>query len=406
MTLASTNLAQVSFIPEAAFGVTPVVGNGAKLRMTGESFNFNLTKESDKEINDGAELTSTTTVGAAAGGDLKMHMQYAEYDPFFASTLRSDWDVFGVNGVGATFTADYTATTITASIATSGASIFTDLVLGQWFRLTAPATPNDGLWLRVSTTVAPSTTVITLDASTPCSVASATALCKVATSRLFNGTTLRSFTMEKAFNDVTQIFAFKGMYPSKFSTSFASGQLTEGTFSFIGKNATRGTSTTLPGSTAASQTYEIQNAVTGVGHIWEAGVPLTSTYIKSMSMDLDSGLRAQDAIGNLGMIGAGIGTFMAKGSIELYFADGTMYDKFLNDTFTSIILSTEDAAGNGYVFTFPRVMLTSGKIEAGSKDQDLMASFEWQAYSDKANATAALRHTMFIDRLGAAVVAI
>lgn len=406
MALASTNLAQLSLIPEDDFGVTPVTGAGAKLRMTGESLNFNLSKETDKEINAEAQLTSSTTVGADAGGDIKIHMQYAEYDPLFASVMRSTWDVFGTNGVGATFTADFTSTTITASVATSGTSIFTDLQPGQWFRLTAPSHANDGRWVRVSTSVAPTTTVLTLDANTTLATGTAVTLCKVATSRLTNGVVPTSFTIEKNFTDVTQIFAFRGMYPTKFSTSFASKQLTEGTFTFIGKEGERITTTSLPGSTAASQTYEIQNAVTGVGHVWEGTGPLTSTYIKSLSLDIDSQLRAQDAIGNLGMIGAGVGTFMAKGTMEMYFADGSMYDKFLADTYTQIILSTEDAAGNGYVFTLPRVQLMSGKIEAGSRDADLMASFEYQAYGDKANATAALRYAMFIDRLGAAVTAL
>ncbi len=401
--LASSNRVQVRYVPEVTFGVTPATAP-TEIRMTGESFNYDLSKESDKEIRSDGQQVSTTTVDASAAGDLKIHMQYAEYDRFFASVLRSSWTAFGVNGVGSvTFTADYTATTITASIATSGANIWTSLAKGQWFLLTAPTTPNDGLWLRVSASVAPTTTVITLDASTPCSVASATASCKISTSRLTNGTTLSSFTVEKEMADVAQFLAYRGQYASKFSTSLSAGQLTEGTFSFIGKDSIRGAVTTFTGSPVVSQTYDIQNGVTGVDHLWENGTPLTSTYIMSMSIDMDSALRQQKALQNLGMVGAGIGTFVVSGSIEVYFADGTLYDKFLNDTYTSLIVSSADAANYGYVLSFPKVMLTKAKIEAGSRDTDIMASFEWVAYADVANATAALRKTMFMDRLGPAV---
>jgi hypothetical protein len=401
--LGSSDRAQLTYIPEVTFGVTPAT-TAANLRMTGESLSFNLTKVTDKEIRSDAQQVSTTTVNAQAAGDIKMHMQYGEYDRLLAAVMRTTWVVFGVNGVGATFTADFTATTITASAPTAGASIFTALQKGQWFRLTAPTTVNDGLWLRVSASVAPTSTVITLDASTPCSIATATALCTVASSRISNGTTLTSFTIEKQYADVTQFFALTGMYPSKFATTFTSAQDTEGTFSFLGKKSVRSGATTFTGAPTASLAFDIQNAVTGVGNLWEAGIPLVSTYIKSMSMDLDSALRAQDAIGNLGLVGVGIGTFMAKGNLDVYFSDGSLYDKFLTDTYTSITISTKDAAGNGYVFCFPRVMLTNAKVEAGGKNTDLTASFQWEAYADINNAVAGLRKTVLIDRLGVAVL--
>lgn len=405
--LASTNRVQLSYIPEADFGVIPVSGTQKNLRTTGETFDANRTKESDKEINANADLTSSTTTNAATGGDLKVHFQYGEYDPFLAGVMRTTWSVYGTNGVGTTFTADFTATTMTAAVAPTGANAFTTLQKGQWFRVNAPTSPNDGRLVRVSTTTAPTSTIVTVDANTPFSVGTAVASCTVATSRLANGVTLQSFSLQRAAGDVVQYFAFRGMYVTKFATNFASAQLTEGTFSFIGKNVAQGGTNYMPAAEASatpSLAYDIQNGVTNVGQLWEGGVPLTTTFIKSMSLEIDSGLRAQDAIGNLGMIGAGIGTFTAKGTVDLYFADGTIYNKFSNDTYTSFILSSVDALGNGYVFTFPKVQLTTAKIQAGAKDQDLMATFEYTAYRDLNNAVPALRKALFIDRVGAAVL--
>jgi len=409
---ASANRVQLTYIPEVTFGVTPGTAP-FNMRMTGESLNFDLSKENDKEINSSAQMTSVSTVGAQAAGDVKIHMQYAEYDRFFASTLRSTWAAYGTNGVGAVFSGSVTAGTagtvasvITAGVATSGTSLFTTLKPGQWFRLEMPTHANHGAIVRNSTSVAATTTTITLDVNTPLAAATGVANSAVLTSRLSNGVTLTPFTLERQMAEVTQYMTFRGMYPSKFSTSLASGSLTEGTFSFLGKNMTRtGVTGFAGGAGAASLAFDIQNGVTGVGNIWENNAPLTSTSIKSLSLDIDSGLRAQDAIGTLGLVGVGIGTFMVKGSLEVYFADGAMFDKFLADTFTSIIFSTKDAANNGYVFSFPRVQLTSAKVMAGGKDTDLMASFEYTAYADVNNANATLRQTMFMDRFGAAVTA-
>lgn len=400
--LASANTVQLRYFPEATFGTTPGAGNCMNLRMTGESLNFDRTKESDKEINATGELTSSTTVDAGVAGDIKVHMQYAEYDRFLAAVLRNTWSAFGTNGVGATFSGTFTTTTITAGSATSGSSIFTNLKKGQWFRLLAPTDSNNGKLLRVSTTTAPTTTVITLDASTALTAAGPIANCAIQTARLTTGTDLTSFSIERD-TGVGEFFNFRGCVPSKFSTSLAASSQIEATFSLLGKDQARGTSTMLPGTPVASNTYDIQNAVDGVGQIWEGTAPLTSTYVKSVSIDLDSGLRAQKAVGNLGLVGIGIGTFVAKGTLEVYFADGTMFDKFDDDTYTSLTFSMQDSSGNGYVITMPRVQLNSAKVMAGSKDTDLMASFEYTAYQDSANADTTLRKSVFIDRVGVAV---
>jgi hypothetical protein len=245
--------------------------------------------------------------------------------------------------------------------------------------------------------------VITLDANTPAAVASSVATCVVKTSRLTNGVSLTAFTLEKEAGDVAQFLTYRGMYASKFSTAFNSAALTDATFTFLGKDQVINGTTQLPGSPAASLSYDIQNAVTGVGDIWEAGVPLAGAYIKSMTLEIDSGLRAQDAIGNLGMVGAGIGTLTAKGSLQMYFANDTIYQKFLNDTYTSISVRTKDSSNNGYVITLPKIMLTDADVAAGGKDTDLMVNFQYESYKDKTNATAALQVAVIIDRFGAAV---
>jgi len=413
MPLPSADRVQLAYIPETTFGVIPVAGNGYNLRTTGETLNFDLTKENDKEISATAELTSSTTTGAQAGGDIKVHMQYAEYDRLFASVLRSAWAAYGTNGVGATFTASVTAGTmgtvasvITAAAAPTTTSAFANLKPGQWFQINMPGDPNNGKVVRNSTSVATTPTTVTLDVNTPLTASTSVASSSISTSRLQNGVTLSSFTIERQVTETSpaQYFAFRGQYASKFSTQFASKSMTEGTFTFLGKDLLAPTTVTnLPGTTAASQTYDIQNGVTGVGNIWENGAPLAGTTIKKMTFDIDSGLRAQDGLGVLGLVGVGIGTFMVKGTLEVYFANGNLFTKFMNDTYTSISLMTKDAAGNGYVITLPRVMLTKATVTAGSKNSDLMAQFEYTAYKDANNANTNLRSTMFMDRFGAAV---
>lgn len=404
-TLASTSRVQLAYILESLFGVTPGAGNGVNLRVTGESLDYNITKEMSKELRSDRQISSVVPVAAQVAGGFNFHLNYAEYDPFFSSLLESAYTVFGTNGEsGAASTVSFAATTLTASVATASADSWATLALGQFFRVNAGADANNGKVLRVSTTVVPTTTVITLDVSTPAVVSATVAGVKLQSSRLTNGVTTSSFTLEKQMADVTQVLTYRGQTPSKLTLKIASGALTDGSFDFIGRSGTRTATTALPGTLVASRPFDIHNGATGVGLLWEGGAPLTSTFLKSMTLDYDNVLRPQAAIGSLPLVGIGAGTLAVKGSIEAYFADGALYDKFLANTYTALTVSSVDAAGNGYVFTMPKVNLMNSKIMAGAKDQDLMATFDYMALADDANAVASLRKTLFIDRVGAAVI--
>jgi hypothetical protein len=373
--------------------------------MTGESLNFDLSKEESKEIRSDRQISGAVTVDANAAGGFNFHQQYAEYDPLIEGAMASTWSAYGVNGVGTTFSGTVAVGSITAAVAPTTTSAFTNLALGQWFKYTAPGdVANDGKFFKVHSVTAPTSTVITLDASTPGVAAGPTAGSFVSTSRISNGVLESSFTIEKEFADVTQFLTFRGMTVAKMNINFASAALTDGSFEFMGKDVIRMAATQMPGTTAESQAYDIQNGVRGVGTIWLGTVPLTGTFIKSLSLSTDNTLRGRKALANLGNVSIGYGDFKASGQMEIYFADGTQYDRFLNDTYAALVLSCTDSSKNGYVFTMPRTLLMNGKVTAGAKNQDIMATFDFTAFADDANAVVALRKTLFIDRVGPAVV--
>jgi hypothetical protein len=401
-TLASTNRVQLGYIKETNFGVTPGTGNGTGLRFTGESLNFDIQKEESKEIRADRQNPSTTTVDGQAAGSINFHMQYAEYDRFLEALLGNTYTLYGTQGVGTTFSATFATGSITASVAPTGSSDFTTLQKGQWIKVTAPTHANDGKWVRVSTVTAPTTTVITLDTNTPLAAGGPIANSTISAARLANGLTQMSFSIEKQFLDIAQYLTYRGMNVSKMSLNFQASSLTDGSIEFIGKDAIRSAATQLPGTLAASNTFDVQNGVKGVTQLWENNAPLTSTYIRTLSLNVDANMRARKAVGNLGNVSIGMGDFDASGSMEVYFADGTLVDKFLNDTYTSLTVACQDTAGNGYVLTLPKVMLMGAKIVAGQKNADVMVAFDFKAYGDIANATAALQKTLFIDRLGVA----
>jgi hypothetical protein len=404
MTFASSSVEQIGFIQEATFGVTPTSGDYKKLRMTGESLNYTISKESSEEINNSRTVSSMIPVTASADGAIEAEISYAEYDPLIEAVLQSSFAAFGTNGVGATFTADITTTTITASAATSGSSIFTNLKKGQFFRLSAPGNANNGKILRVSLTVAPTATVITLAPSTPAVAAAGVALCTVASSRLTNGADQRSFSIERQNSDIGEYWVYKGMTASSWDLSVSSGSRSTMSFNFMGKKAERSTSTSLPGTAIESQAYDIHSGSTGPAcYIWVDGAPLVGTFVQSVSLNYDNALRSQEAVCELGAVGIGSGTVALTGTLEVYFANGDLFDKFKANQNVSFTVSTLDDAGNGYIITIPKANLSSLSTSAGGKDQDMMLSIEITGLRDLANTDPTLRQLIFIDRVGASV---
>jgi len=402
-TLASSSRLNVSYIPEATFGVTPASGTVYALRVLNESFDYSISKDMSKEINAYRSVSSMVPVSASSSGSIGGELQYAEFDRLMSSALQSAYTVYGTNGVGATFTADFTATTITASSAPTGSSAFTGLKKGQWFRVSAGMNANDGKILRVSKTTAPTATVITLDANTPAVVGAAVTGVAVQSSRLTNGTTQTSFTFQKELNDVAQFFKYTGQTPSKMDVALSQGGLSSIKFDFKGSGVDRSTSTLLPSAATPSYTYDVHSGVSGSSCVlWENGAPLS--LVKSISMAYDNSLREQNALCSLSPVGLGSGNINLTLQAEIYFADGSIFDRFINNTNTELVFSSVDGYGNGYVFTIPVANISTHKLVAGGKDQDLMASVSFTALRDASNADPTLRQLVFIDRVGVAVV--
>lgn len=406
MTLASTSRVQVRYIKETTFGEIPVAGNPKELRITGESLNYNLSKEASAEINATRSVTSMIAVSAEASGSVNGELSYAEYDEFFAATLQNAWAAYGTNGVGTAFGGTFASGTITAGAAPTSTSAFTNLKPGQWFSVTGTGTANDNKLFRVHASTPVTSTVITLDPGTPGIVGGPYAATAIRTSRLANGVTQPSYVLERESGDTGEFFAYTGQTVSSMSLNIASGSLSTIEFAFMGKAASADSSTQLPGTPVASQTYQIMSGVSGSScALWYKGAPLTGTFVNSIALSYDNALRAQSAICSLGAVGIGSGTINVTADIEVYFASGrAFYDEFLANTNSEIAFTAFDVDGNGYVFTLPKANISSYTVNAGGKDADLMASISVTGLLDAANATAALRKVMFIDRIGAAVV--
>jgi hypothetical protein len=394
MPYGTSSRVQLRAKPEATFGTVPGTGNHYAVRLTGESLKYAVQTTTSQEIRSDRQIADLILTGAGASGGVNFEWSFGEYDDLLQGVLFGTWgNLAGTTGE-TTITATFAATTITAATGTP----FTNIIAGQWVRVSGAVNAQNNGWFKVVTPT--SATVLTFAAATFTAEVS-TANVKVQASRLKNGTTQRSYALERSNADLTQFTVFRGMTPASLSLSIKPGSILTGAIEFMGKDGARAATTYLPGTTTASLTGAVYNGVSNVANILEGGAAITTTAITAFDLSVSNNLRGQQAIGTLGYVGVGAGTSNVTGSISMYFADGTYYDKFLAATATSLSLRVQNGAGGeGYVMTLPNIKYTDGSYPTPGINQDIMVTLPFQALRDITTDA-----QIIIDRGGAAVTA-
>lgn len=382
-TFASNAFGQLRYIAESTRGVIPGAGNAINLRQTGPTMKAATSVVKSEEIRSDRLSTGSTRTDLNIDGGFNFELSGKEYDPFLCNLLgQSAFTHYGTSGIGTTFTATTTATTITAAVAPTTTSAFTTLTNGSWIKLVPPAGASASVkayfadaWFKVSGT--PSSTVITLDASTPIvapGLVTAIAGYAVSQSSIVNGNTFGSFSLEYALTDVSQFLTFTGMQVNDFNLDLSVGSIIKGDFSFIGQGHTIQGTTLLPGTPVASQTLEVMNSVADIGAIYENGTSVlgANSFIKSMKLSVNNNARGLKAIGTLGNLAVGLGELALSGSMEVYLADATYYSKWLNGTNTSLSIGMADSAGNGYMIDFDKVTFSDVSSNMSGREEVML----------------------------------
>jgi hypothetical protein len=125
------------------------------------------------------------------------------------------------------------------------------------------------------------------------------------------------------------------------------------------------------------------NAVDNITDILVDGVPVSdqAACFTNVQFEVNNNLRDQPCIGSLALGGIGIGRTNVSGTIEAYFRDRALFEKYLN--FNTVAVSFRATlGGNSYLFDFPAVKFTSGQVVAGGNDQDVLTSLNFEAKRD------------------------
>lgn len=192
------------------------------------------------------------------------------------------------------------------------------------------------------------------------------ALCGTwATDVLKAGTTRRSFTFERKFADLAtpEYHRYTGCEVNALSISVSPNAMVTTTFGIIGKDLT--TNTTQVASSTYSSDVGNSPFDSFTGSILEGGSSIG--VVTAFELSLENGIEPLFAVGSQTTNRPSIGKSRLTGTLTTYFESKALYDKFINETSSSISLTLTDLDGNDYLIELGNVKYNSGQPDVSGE---------------------------------------
>lgn len=368
--MSSADAVELYYIEEATWGVTPA-GGLAKMRFNGESLGHDIQFTSSAEIRADRMVTDVVATQVGASGDVNGELHFGTLHDFYEGALASNW------GTAVSTTGALTIVSGTRTVQMTGA--FTDLAVGDWFLISGAANAANNTYFKIQTRTSADAAVV-YDPDAVLVSEAATAACQIRhDGMLSNGSTLKSYSIEKKFTDLTNVFhAIKGATVASLAQEFAVGGMLTWTIGFQGARLLPGTTTIGSSPAGDANSNDVMNAVSNVQAIYANNEAL-GLDITRVNYSINANLRQRFALGSASAVGIGLGKFAVDGGFTAYFENNDLVADFVNLTASSFSFRVTDAAGQCYIYDFGNVRFTSLRAVAGGENQDVMQEIGFQA---------------------------
>ena len=179
------------------------------------------------------------------------------------------------------------------------------------------------------------------------------------------GTTRRSCTVQRKFGDLAtpEFHTYKGCEINSMAISVSPNAMVGCTFGIVGQDLAIATSQ-ITGGTIGNDVSEVPfDSFTG--SISEGGSSIAT--VTSIEFTLENGIEPLFSVGSQTTNRPAIGKSRLTGTLTTYFDSKTLYEKFLNETSSSITLTLTDADSNEYEFDFSNVKYNSGQPDVSGE---------------------------------------
>lgn len=373
--MSESNRVQVRYSEESTFDTAPT-GAYEEFAYTSESIQSNTDSTTSAIVRDDAQVADVIRTSVNVSGDLNTELIYGNMDDLIEGFMRSTWaaDL----GITSTLSADGATNEFTSPAVNND---FTNVVVGQWILTAGFSTnpANNGYFKVVEKdeTGDPHTIKViggTLVTETGDGDETITG------SVIQNGTTDKSFTIEKEYKDLTDIFDhFTGCRVGTFNTSISTESVITATLGIQGATPALTQTSAKAGSVNA---YPNNNVMNSIDHIAMIMVDQSATVLDTTEISLSgtNNVRNNPKLGKLGPAAVKHGTFGFEGSFVAYFEDRSILDKYRAWGDLELAWKLEDDAGNAYIFDLENVKITNSAPVSEGLNNDVMANADFTAY--------------------------
>ena len=376
MTIANGSQHSMSYIVESTYGTTPATPALTELRHSSTTLGLSKSALESQELRDDRQIKDYRHGVKSVGGDIGIEMSYGSHDDLLEAVLCGTW---AAQVDSTAITADAASGTFTrpsGSFLTDGFAQY-DIVTSSGY----VASGNNGRFL-VTNAAALVLTVTPIEGQTMSVEVGGGDEQFIAEANLRTGVTRRSFTIERKFADITQYLRFTGSSFNAMSMDVAPDAIVTATLGVIGKGQVTDTSIISGATYPAGTTTVPFDSFTG--EIRDNGTAIA--VVTSININIDNGMNPLFVVGSAETLEPSIARSRLTGSMEVYFEDTTILDKFIDETETTIQFTLTDPSGNDYIFYLPRVKYNSGQPDVTGEDP-VMLTVDFVGILDSASNT-------------------
>jgi len=293
------------------------------------------------------------------------------WDDFFEAALFADWATVNYDSLTNTVDADETGGVYTYALPTGHGLT---LVPGAKYKFGGfTNSENNG----VKTVISQVGDTVTVEEALvdETSVADVT----IEGSVLANGVEKHTFTFEDEFTDVVKTRTRTGAAVGSLTLNLAKESVAAIVIEFLGQNVTVQDNSVVTGTPISPNSNDVMNTGDDVADIYEGGT--LNALTDNLTIVIGNNLRGVNAIGSTENICVASGNFSVTGDFNAYFLDWTFYQKFLDNSASSLRFKIGDSNGD-YYFNIPRIKIPTDEINAGGPNQDVIASATYQGLVD------------------------
>lgn len=199
-----------------------------------------------------------------------------------------------------------------------------------------------------------------------------------ATNVLKMGDTLQSFTVEEEAADISQYKVNRGVVANSVTVNSPVDGLSNISFEFIGL------SQEMAGTSVSASAYSSQPSrqpmAHGGGTILEGGSSIG--IVTEINFTATNNLSSQFVWGSVDPSDVIEGRVDVTGTMSVLFSDSSFYDKFINETQTSIQFTLDDGQSNTLQFLLPNVQYVGADMPIEEGDGPRIITLPFRAVYD------------------------